>query len=306
MIYVIGHQAPDTDAIVSAIVFSEFLQLKGIEAKPVKLGDLNMETKFVLERFGANSPETVSTLPAKQDVALVDHNELSQSIENLEELNIEFIVDHHKFNFKTDAPLNIRAEKLGSTASILYKMFVENNFQISKLQASLLISAIISDTLYFRSPTTTSEDKSIVQELNKVAELENLEAFSLELFNAKSDLSALSVDEIIKLDMKKFEIAGKSIAVGVMETTNPSFALNMKDAILNRLSEIKSEDNLDGILFCIVDILNEENTTLAPSEFESNICLDIFDAKMIDDNTFNLGSLISRKKQIIPKLETLN
>jgi manganese-dependent inorganic pyrophosphatase len=306
MIYVVGHKAPDTDAIVSAIVFAEFLKLKGIEAQAIKLGELNMETKFVLEKFNVYTPETLNTLNAGEKIALVDHNESAQSIDNLEALNIEYIVDHHKFNLKTEKPLNIRAEKIGSTASILYKMFVENNFEISKLNASLLISAIISDTLFFRSPTTTEQDKTIVSKLNEIAQIENLENYSLDLFNAKSDLSELSVDQIIKLDMKKFEISGKKIAVGVMETTNPDFALNLKSEIIERMNEIKSEENFDGLIFCIVDILKEQNTTFAPSEFEANICTELFNADQIDNVTFDLGSLISRKKQIIPKLETLN
>lgn len=306
MIYVVGHKAPDTDAIVSAIVFAEFLKLKGIEAQAIKLGDLNMETKFVLDKFNVHTPETINTLGAGEKIALVDHNESAQSIDNLETLNIEYIVDHHKFNLKTEKPLNIRAEKIGSTASILYKMFVENNFEISKLNASLLISAIISDTLFFRSPTTTEQDKTIVSKLNEVAQIENLEKYSLDLFNAKSDLSELSVDQIIKLDMKKFEISGKKIAVGVMETTNPDFALNLKSEIVKRMNEIKSEENFDGLIFCIVDILKEQNTTFAPSEFEANLCSELFNADQIDNVTFDLGSLISRKKQIIPKLETLN
>ena len=164
----------------------------------------------------------------------------------------------------------------------------------------------ISDTLFFRSPTTTEQDKTIVSKLNEIAQIENLENYSLDLFNAKSDLSELSVDQIIKLDMKKFEISGKKIAVGVMETTNPDFALNLKNEIVKRMNEIKSEENFDGLLFCIVDILKEQNTTFAPSEFEANICTELFNADQIDNVTFDLGSLISRKKQIIPKLETLN
>lgn len=306
MIYVVGHKAPDTDAVVSAIVFAEFLKLQGLEAQATKLGELNMETKFVLDKFKVKSPDTITTLDAGQAVALVDHNEEAQSIDKLETLNIEYIVDHHKFNLKTEKPLNIRAEKIGSTASIIYKMFIENNFEISKLNANLLISAIISDTLFFRSPTTTEQDKIIVSKLNEIAQIEDLEKFSLDLFNAKSDLSELSLDEIIKLDMKKFEISGKKIAVGVMETTNPDFALNLKSEIVNRMNEIKNEENFDGLIFCIVDILKEQNTTFAPSEFEANICSQIFNADQIDSFTFNLGSLISRKKQIIPKLQTLN
>lgn len=302
--YVFGHKNPDTDTVISAILYSNFLNSRGIESKAITLGKINNETKFILEEFEIDTPEIIETLPEKTEVVLVDHNEKKQTISNIDELKINSIIDHHKFSISTSEPLFIRAEPLGSTCSIITKIFEEQNYDISKIEASLLISAIISDTLYFRSPTTTNEDKEIVQRLNEIAEIEDLETYSLEMFNAKSNLGEVSAEEMIKIDYKEFDFNGNKYGIGVMETTNSNFALNKKSEIIKTLKDIKDKDNLNGTIFCIIDILKEENITLIPSEIEANIIKTVFEAKEIEPNMYSLGKIVSRKKQIVPKLET--
>ena len=301
--YVFGHKKPDTDTVVSSILYANYLNSKGVEAKPVVLGEINNETKFILEKFGFEIPEEIETLPENSEVVLVDHNEEKQTISNICNLTIDTIIDHHKFNFQTSSPLNIRAEKLGSTCSILFKIFKENDYKISKEEAGILASGIISDTLYFRSPTSTDEDKQILEEVNKIAETEDLEKYSLDMFNAKSDLGDMEIEKIVKMDYKEFEFAGEKYGVGVIETTNPDYVLKRKDEMLKALEKIKEEDNLNGILVSVIDILNEHNKTFAVGEHEAEVLRAVFNGEEIEHCVYSLGNVLSRKKQIIPKLE---
>jgi len=301
--YVFGHRNPDTDAVVSAVVYAGFLKSRDEDVEAVALGELNNETKFVLEKFGVGAPEVKQILPKGSEVVLVDHNEEKQSVSNLSELRICEVVDHHKVNFQTAEPVNVRIEKLGSTCSVIYKIFKEVGYKISKQEASLLISGIISDTLYFRSPTTTEEDKKICAELNKVGGIKDLEKYSLKMFEVKSDLGNVDVKKMIKMDYKEFEFGGAKYGIGVIETTNPSYALGRKSEILAGLKKIKEQDCLKGILVSIIDILNEHNKTLAVGEHEAEVLRAVFNGEEIEHCVYSLGSVISRKKQIVPKLE---
>ena len=220
---IIGHKNPDTDAICSAIAMQEFMNAKGHKSQAYRLGELNKETEFVLEYANTQSPELATSFEDGSELVLVDHNEKNQTIDNIENYSLYYIVDHHKFSLETATPLYIRAESTASTCSIIAKMFEEEQLEISKKVATLMISAIISDTLYFRSPTTTQEDKDITQRLNKIARIEDLEQYSLEMFNAKSDLGDITAIEMIQLDYKEFEFNRKMYGIGVMETTNPEF-----------------------------------------------------------------------------------
>lgn len=303
MTYVIGHKNPDTDAIVSSIVNSHIRKSLGdVHAKPIKLGEINNETKFVLDYWKAEEPELTTFLEEGTEVALVDHNESSQSIDNIENLKIISIIDHHKFNLQTSEPLHILALPLGSTASILAEMMLSENIEISKQHAGLLISAIISDTLFFRSPTTTEKDKEICQKLNQIAQIEDLEKYSLEMFNAKSDLGDMDIQKIITLDYKEFNISNKKIGVGVMETTNPAYGLNRKEEIIANMQQIKKDTNLDHMLFCIVDILAEKNIGIAADQEDINFFKECYQTSE-SNNEIDLKNFVSRKKQLIPALE---
>jgi manganese-dependent inorganic pyrophosphatase len=301
--YIFGHTKPDTDSILSAILYANFLNKKNIEAKAIKLGEINNETKFILEKFNIEIPETIKELEENSEIILVDHNENIHSIKNIEKLNINTIIDHHRFDIRIDMPINIRSEALGSTCSILFKIFKEQNYKISKKEAGLLISGIISDTLYFRSPTSTDEDKQIIEELNQIAKIEDLEKYSLEMFNAKSDLGEMEIEKIIKMDYKEFEFGGEKYGIGVIETTNPDYIFSRKDEFVEALIDIKKKENLKGILVSVIDILNEHNKTIVPDSHEAEILRAVFDGKEIEHNVYSLGPILSRKKQIIPHLE---
>lgn len=301
-IYVIWHKIPDTDCTLASIVYSKFLNDTGKNTEVIKLWELNNETKYVLALVWQDTPETITKLPKWTEIILVDHNDKSQTIDNLEELYIHELVDHHNFwNFTTKKPIKARLEPLCSSCSIIYKIFREQKYKIDKKTATMLIAAILSDSLFFRSPTTTKEDIKLVEEINEIAEINNLEEFAINMFAAKSDLWDISAEEIVKSDYKEFNIKGKRAWVWFLETTNPNYALDKEEIIIEALINIKKESKLDFIMFCIVDIFNEKNTTLAWDEEDKNFISKIFNKKF-EWNKANLWRILSRKKQIIPVL----
>ncbi|MCK5022181.1 MAG: manganese-dependent inorganic pyrophosphatase, partial [Candidatus Pacebacteria bacterium] len=300
MKYIIGHISPDTDTICSALVYEDYLKQKNIEAKAYALGHLNNETKFVFKKFNVKEPEHIHEIPKNSEIILLDHNEETQSINNINDLDIVEIIDHHKVKLETDKPIRIHIEPLGSSCSIIAKKYFKSGREISPQNASLLLAGIISDTLHFRSPTTTDQDKELTEKLNKIAQIEDLEKFSLEMFNAKSDLGNIDTEELIKLDYKVFDFAeGQKFGIGVMETTDKEFGLKRKDEIVKKLKEIKEKDNLQGIYFMIIDILEEEGYTLCADEEDSKLFIKLFNTEDQNGVLF-VDNVVSRKKQIMP------
>lgn len=302
-IQVIGHKNPDTDCTLSAIIMADFLTQKWYSAIPYIQWELNKETEFLLEKYNISKPEILSSLDANKQVCLVDHNEASQAPDNLKELNITWLVDHHKINFETSTPLNMRVEPLCSTASILYKMYKEAWFEISQEVATMMLACMMSDSLLWKSPTTTQEDKDIAQELQSISSITDLESFAMPMFEAKSDLGDMPIKELIQYDYKNFEFWKIKIGVGTLETTNPWYWLGRKKEILNWMSELKQEQNLDFIMLSVVDILWEVNTTITLNWNDSEIITKVFQSEVLD-NLSNLWARLSRKKQIIPDLTT--
>lgn len=300
-IYIFGHKNPDTDTVVSSIVYSEFLLSTWVSCEAVVLWDANNETKFLLEKFWFALPNKVQTLPAWANVVLVDHNESTQTIDNIKDLNIVWLIDHHKFWwFSTSNPIFCRVEPIWSTASVIAKIMRENWFVPKQNIASLMIWAIISDTLFFRSPTTTDYDKTIVAELNKIAMIADLEAFAMQMFKAKSNLWDISVEDLIKLDYKEFDFNWTKVGIWAIETVDPNYSLSRKEEILKWLADIKTQNNLDLVFLCIIDILQEENFTFVLWDQEVDLLKQIY-WKDTDNNICALWNIISRKKQIVPK-----
>ncbi len=301
-IVVLWHKSPDTDAICSAIVWTNYLKSMGADAKAIRLWNPNFETKFVLEKAGVELPELVEELPEGQKIVLTDHNEAGQSISNRNNYKIIGVVDHHKVSdFETTEAVAMRVEPVGCACTVMYAMFQEKGFTPDAVTARLMISAIISDTLYFRSPTTTGIDRKAVEELNKIAQIEDLEAYSMEMFNAKSDLGDISIRDLITMDYKTFEAGDKTFGIGSVETTNPDFALSKKEEIITELNNLKNEQNLDFIMLSIVDILNEKNTTIVANENDAQVIKEVFWAET-HEWLADLGNRVSRKKQLAAPL----
>ncbi|THF84735.1 manganese-dependent inorganic pyrophosphatase [Deinococcus sp. KSM4-11] len=305
MLPVFGHLNPDTDAITSALVYARLLTRQGTEARAYRLGDLNFETPFVLREAGIDAPELLTLLPAGAAVALVDHNESSQSLPNLAELMVTHVVDHHKLgNLSTSQPPYLRFEPVGCTATLLLKLHREANLTVEPLDAKLMLSAILSDTLHFRSPTTTQDDREAVAFLAPIAGVNDVEAYALAMFAAKSDLGDTPAEQLLKMDYKVFPFGepAQHWGLGVIETTNPAYVFGRQAELLAAMTAAKAQDGLDGVLLSVVDILNETNRMLVPDDAEAAVVRAAFGAQT-QDHVADLGSRISRKKQIVPALE---
>lgn len=300
-IQVIGHKNPDTDATLSALIAVDFLNKKWYDATAYIQGEVNKETLYVLQKYDIETPEVKTTLDREQEVCLVDHNEASQAPDNISELNITWLIDHHKIDFSSSSPLNMRIEPLCSTASILYKMYRESDFDISSDIATMMLACMMSDSLLWKSPTTTEEDKIIASTLQEIAGIDSLEDFAMPMFEAKSDLWNMPIKDVIQYDYKNFEFWNQKIGVWTLETTNPWYWLWRKDEILQWLEELKTEQWLDFIMLSIVDILWEKNMTIVQDGVDSRIIEEVFDSK-VQDNVADLWERLSRKKQILPDL----
>lgn len=299
-IAVVWHKNPDTDATLWAIIMATFLTKKWYQAIPYIQWALNKETEYLLETYNITCPKIQTSLPTDIEVCLVDHNEASQAPDNLSELDITWLIDHHKIQFETTKPLYIRVEPLCSTASILYKMYVEAGYEISSEIATMMLACIMSDSLLFKSPTTTNEDKEIAAELQKIADITSLEDFAMPMFDAKSDLWDMPAKDVIQYDYKIFELNGRKCGVGTLETTSPDYVIGRKQELLKGMSELKSEQNLNFIMLCVVDILEEKNTTIVLDE-DSQV-LDTIFGSSTQENLADLWDRVSRKKQIAPDI----
>ena len=206
-VLVFGHKNPDTDSITSAISYAYLKKQLGMNAEAVRLGDVTDETAYALEHFGFDAPRLIEkAAPEATKVILVDHNEKQQSVDDLDEVQVIEVVDHHRIaNFETSDPLYYRAEPVGCTATILNKLFKENGVEVPKNIAGLMLSALISDSLLFKSPTFTEEDRLAVEELTAIAEVD-AEAYGLEMLKAGADLSGKTIADLISLDAKEFTL----------------------------------------------------------------------------------------------------
>ncbi|MCD0170405.1 manganese-dependent inorganic pyrophosphatase [Deinococcus sp. 23YEL01] len=307
MLAVFGHLNPDTDAITAALVYARLLTRQGVDAQAFRLGELNFETAFVLREAGVDAPPLLPELPAGAAVALVDHNESAQSAPNLAELNVTRVVDHHKLgDLSTAQPAYLRFEPVGCTGTILLKLHREAGLSVEPLDARLMLSAVLSDTLHFRSPTTTQEDRDAVAFLAPVAGIEDVEAYALAMFAAKSDLGDTPAEALLRMDYKVFPFgdvaAPQAWGIGVIETTNPSYVFGRQAELLAVMDQVKAQDGLAGVLLSVVDILNETNRTLVLSATEGKVLSEAFGVT-VDGPVADLGRRISRKKQIVPTLE---
>ncbi len=310
MLAVFGHTNPDTDAITSALVYASFLSRQGVQAQAYRLGELNYETAFVLRELGVDAPPMLPELPAGAAVALVDHNESAQSAPNITELTVTRVVDHHKLgDLITAQPPYLRFEPVGCAGTILLKLHREANLGVEPREAKLMLSAILSDTLHFRSPTTTPDDRDAVAFLAPIAGVEDVEAYALAMFAAKSDLGDTPAAQIFRMDYKEFPFGDPAHpdgvqhwGLGVVETTNPAYVFGRKAELLAAMDEARAENNLNGVLLSVVDILNETNRTLILSATEEKVVREVFGAETVD-GVADLGNRISRKKQIVPALE---
>lgn len=298
-ILVFGHKSPDTDSVTSAIVMAEFEKKLGNDAEACVLGKLNKETKYIFDYLGIDEPKYIEKVEDGQEIILVDHNEEKQSVENRNNAIILKVIDHHTMDFKIGYPIFYYAEPVGCTATVLYKMYKQNNFEISKTLAILMLSAIISDTLLFKSPTCTNDDKMVAEELNKIANLD-IEKYGLEMLKAGTDLSDLSAKELISLDAKEFVIGSSKTIVAQINTASIPDMLQRKSEIEKEIQKEINEKGLDLFMFAITDIINSNSKAIVLGN-NANLVEKAYNVKL-ENNIVFLPGVVSRKKQIIPVL----
>ena len=301
---VFGHKSPDTDSTGSPIIWAWYLnQIKGETAKPVLLGEPNTEAAFMLERWGLEKPEIIADVAEDTPVVIVDTNNPAELPAGINGADIRGIIDHHKLvgGLETKGPIEIRIEPVACTATIMWKLIGKDMAQMPEGVKGAMLSCILSDTLEFRSPTTTQEDKAIAWDLAKDLGVD-ISEYAAELFAAKSDVSAFSDAALLRMDSKEYAVEGTKFRVSVLETTSPKMVLDRKASLMESMTAVAAEDGVDQVLLFVVDILNEEATLLVPDDLVKKLAVASFGAQATGD-TVVLPGVMSRKKQIIPNLK---
>jgi len=307
-IIAIGHKNPDTDSIVASLIFADFLKkvrkpilgFLNFKIKPARAGSLNRETKFVFNYFKQTPPFLIKNIKNK-DVVLIDHGDYDQAAEGVREARIVGVIDHHQLGgITTAAPIFYRAEPIGSTSTILAKMFLENKLFFDKKTAGFLLAAILSDTLKLTSPTTTGDDKKITQILAKVSK-ENIDRLSQKMFEAKSDIKGISFNELVSKDYKEYKDGGINFGVGVWETVCPQKIKVKEKEILSALEKLKKKRKMKLMFFALVDIFKKNSEVFLLGEKEKLVAEKVF-RKKAKGNLLFLPGVVSRKKQITPFL----
>ncbi|MEH7417574.1 manganese-dependent inorganic pyrophosphatase [Neobacillus drentensis] len=300
-VLIFGHKNPDTDTICSAIAYADLKKQLGVDAEPVRLGQINGETQFALTTFNAEVPRLVEAVASEvNSVILVDHNERQQSANDIADVRVLEVIDHHRIaNFETSDPLYYRCEPVGCTATILNKMYKENGKEIKKEIAGLMLSAIISDSLLFKSPTCTPEDVAAAKELAAIAGVE-AETYGLEMLKAGADVRDKSIADLLSLDAKEFEMGSSKVEIAQVNVVDTADVLERQAEIEAAISNIVAEKNLDLFLFVVTDILTNDSVGLAIGS--KTAAVEKAYNVSLENNTATLKGVVSRKKQIVPVL----
>ena len=299
-ILVFGHKSPDTDTICSSIAMAELQKkIRNEEIIPCRLGDINEETRYALEYFKVETPKFIEKVEDGQVVIMVDHNEFTQSVEGIENAKIDAVVDHHRINnFRTSEPLFYYAQPVGCTATLLYELYTLNNIEIEPKIAGLMLSAIISDTLLLKSPTTTEKDVKAVKELAKIANVD-VKEYGLNMLKAGTNLDKYTEKELIELDAKSADKNGMKYIISQVNTVNIADILKRKEKIEEEMKKAIAEKGLQLFIFVITDILNSNSESIVLGD-RADIVSKTYEIK---DNIAVMPGVVSRKKQVLPLIE---
>ncbi|WP_075982170.1 manganese-dependent inorganic pyrophosphatase [Bacillus massilinigeriensis] len=300
-VFIFGHKNPDTDSICSSLSYADLKKQLGLDVEPIRLGEVNAETQFALDTFKATAPRLVENVSNEvNNVILVDHNERQQSANDIDQVRILEVIDHHRIaNFETSDPLYYRAEPVGCTATILKKLYKENGVEIPKEIAGLMLSAIISDSLLFKSPTCTEEDIAAARELAEIAGVD-AESYGLEMLKAGANLSEKTIDQLISLDAKEFQMGNYKVEIAQVNAVDIQDVMSRKSDVEDALNKKIDSKNLDLFLFVITDILNNDSTAIALGR-SADAVEEAYNVTL-ENNSALLKGVVSRKKQIVPVL----
>jgi len=298
---IFGHKNPDTDTICSALAYADLKQKLGMTAEAARLGAVNKETQYALDYFNYDAPQLIEKVAEDVDnVILVDHNEFQQSVDNIRDVHIIEVIDHHRIaNFETKDPLYFRAEPVGCTATILYKMYKENDVDVPKDVAGLLLSAIISDSLLLKSPTCTEEDVKVARELEKLAGVD-LEKYGFDMLQAGADLSDKTTSELLSMDAKSFTMGGRNVEIAQVNAVDIKKVYESQEELEKEINNLIKTKDLSLFLLVVTDIINNDSEVLALGDDKSNV-EKAFNVNL-DNNRALLKGVVSRKKQIVTAL----
>lgn len=301
---VFGHKSPDTDSTGSPLVWAWYLsEVKNTPAKAVLLGEPNTEAAFMLKHWGFEKPAIIADVTADDKVVIVDTNNPAELPPSINDAKIQAIIDHHMLvgGIKTKNPIDITIRPLACTATIMHDLMGTDVAKAPKAIKGAMLTCILSDTLEFRSPTTTPHDRAVAEKL--AADLGvNIAEFAAQMFAAKSDVSSFSDAELLRMDSKEYNLAGKELRVSVLETTAPAVVLDRKASLMDSMVGVAKEDGADQVLLFVIDILKEEATLLVPNDLVKQMAEASFGVTVTGD-TVVIPGLMSRKKQIIPALK---
>lgn len=302
-IKVFGHKSPDTDSTGSPLIWAWYLsEIKGTPAEAKLLGEPNTEAAFVIDRWGFDKPEIIGDVAADEPVVIVDTNNPAELPTSINDADILAIIDHHKLvgGLETKGPIDITIRPLACAATVMFDLMGDDAAKMPENIKGAMLSCILSDTLEFRSPTTTDHDKALAEKL--AADLGvSIPDYAAEMFAAKSDVSAFSDAELLRMDSKEYGVGDTKFRVSVLETTAPAIVLDRKASLMETMTSVATEDGVDQVLLFVVDILNEEATLLVPNDLVKTVAEKSFGAAVSGDAVV-LPGVMSRKKQIIPNL----
>lgn len=300
-VLVMGHKNPDTDTICSSIIMANLAKHYGVNAEAVKLGNINKETEYVLNHLKMEEPRTITNVEEGQKLILVDHNESAQSVSGRENAKILAVVDHHRIaDFVTNEPLYYLAKPYGCTSTILFEQYKACNLEISKEIGTLMLSAIISDTLLLKSPTCTDDDREAIKELEEITGIKANE-YGLEMLKAGTDLSTYSSSEVINLDAKEFGTEDKKFVISQVNTADIDDVFSRREEIEFAMEKEISDKKLNMFIFVITDIINTNSKIIVLGN-DRNIAEKAFGKSLDQYDSMMLEGVVSRKKQIAPQI----
>ncbi|MDZ7758976.1 MAG: manganese-dependent inorganic pyrophosphatase [Desulfovermiculus sp.] len=300
-VYVVGHKSPDTDSVCAAIALADLKSKLGVECKPAVQGEVNPESKFVLDKFGCDAPELLTDATDKQ-IMLVDHSDLSQSLDNLNKGELIAIVDHHKVgDVTTPNPIEVWTWPVGCTCTVLKSMYDFYGVEIPKNIAGIMTCAILSDTVIFKSATCTDADQKAAEALAQKAGISDMQGLGTEMFKVKSAIEGTPVRELVMRDFKDFNMNGNKVGIGQLEVVDLSLLDGVKGDLAKDISSLKGEGNYHSVFLLLTDIMKEGSELLLVSDDPSKV-EKAFGVAPSGDKAW-LDGVMSRKKQVVPNFE---
>ena len=300
-VFIVGHTKPDLDAIASAFGYQKLKEGIGeYRYHAIRCDKINAQTEWVFKKYYTPLPEYIPDISG-MNVVLVDHTFPESRAKGWENANIIEVIDHHDVKLEDIIPQSITIRPCGSTTSLIAQKIFKNGVLLNRNIASILLSAILDDTLGLKSPTTIKLDREMVNKLNEIAQIEDLDEYSKILFEKKDIWHTLSPKEIIQEDLREVEINGNWFSISQVETMNNREL--KKDEIVNELELLNNEKPFNLRLVMLTDLL-QKNCILLVVGKDITLLEKILNTKVINNSLF-LPNVVSRKKQILPILQEI-